>query len=311
MKRVAWGLMILSLIFVFAAESEARKKDTEKEKTGLKEKLSLKSLRKAYEKAEGFYAEKKYTEAAEILRLLITEHPELQDPYVLLGKVYEATGKWELAVSTYRRLKEIDPNCVDAYYGIARTASKIETMLDFAIEACGKLLEFESKNPANMANIYFNLGLLYERVGQTDKAKTAYLKAIQLDDKFAAPRNNLALLYAEAREHLEEARQLANSAIDLDPRNSSYYDTRGFVHYQLKEYRSAIADYRKAMDIDASDQKPEDPGQYYRMSMAYYKYAEQMDPKHPFKARAGQLIRSGNSAVQDKTKSNEELGPEY
>lgn len=305
-KSLAISALMAFIISIGATSGINAKSDEDKPRDGLLRRVRASKVRKAYEKAEYLYTSKKFTESAEILRALITEQPELQDPYILLGKIYEAQGKWGEAVSIYRRLRELDPSCAPAFYGIARAASKISTMVDIAIESCQKLLEFEKNNPPRMAGIYYNMGLLYEQTGRIDNAKTAYLKAIQLDGKFALPRNNLAWLYADARENLDEALQLINFAIELQPKASAFYDTRGFIHYQRKEYQAAIRDFRLAIDLD-----PSNASYFFRMSMAYFKYAEQLSPKHPFKRRAAELLRSGDDAIQDKKKNNETLGPEY
>ena len=307
MKKFLLVLLAALLSFQLATEVAARKKKKEKKtRRGLRRILRGRELRNTYEKAKYLYASKKYTEAADVLRALITAQPDIQDSYILLGKVHEAQGKWGEAVGVYRRLRELDPNCVAAFNGVARAASKIPNMVDVAIEACKKLLEFEKNNAPRLSGIYYNLGMLYEQTGRTNDARPAYMKAIQLDTKFTLPKNNLAWMYAESKENLDEALQIINFAIELEPKSSAFYDTRGYVHYQRKEYRAAIRDYRQAIDVNATK-----PGYFYRISMAYYKYAEQLNPKHPFKARAAELLRSGNRAIKDTTKGNELLGPEY
>ena len=42
-------------------------------------------------------------------------------------------------------------------------------------------------------------------------------------------------------------------AIDLDPNNAKYYNTRGNAYYGLKQYTKAILNYAQAIDLDPNN----------------------------------------------------------
>ena len=70
-----------------------------------------------------------------------------------------------------------------------------------------------------MANLFFNQD-------QLEKAEYYYKKAIQEDGKNGDAYNNLAWLYYVKGENLEEAEQLAEKAIGVQPeKKSCYQDT--------------------------------------------------------------------------------------
>ena len=46
----------------------------------------------------------------------------------------------------------------------------------------------------------------------------------------------------------------ANKVIELDPKNAPAYDTRGHIFEALDRKDEAIADFRKALELDPSDE---------------------------------------------------------
>ncbi len=61
-------------------------------------------------------------------------------------------------------------------------------------EAKDKLNEAIEKEPNN-ANLYFNLGYLYEELNQPEKAEESYRKAVEIDPEYLDANYNLAVYY--------------------------------------------------------------------------------------------------------------------
>jgi tetratricopeptide (TPR) repeat protein len=47
------------------------------------------------------------------------------------------------------------------------------------------------------------------------------------------------------------AMEYLTSAIELDPLNCEFYNSRGYAHYNLREYEKAIADYTEALRLES------------------------------------------------------------
>lgn len=70
---------------------------------------------------------------------------------------------------------------------------------------------------------FFYLGNAHFLKNDWDQAEVYFKKAIEKDAKNAAAHNNLAWLYYQRGENLEQAEALAQKALQLDPSKSSVY----------------------------------------------------------------------------------------
>ena len=94
------------------------------------------------------------------------------------------------------------------------------------------------------------LALIYDRLDSLERVEQLYERAIRLSDSAAVYLNNLAYAYATRSVNLERASTLVNGALERDPRNSSYLDTKGWIEYQLGNYDEAERWLKKALDAD-------------------------------------------------------------
>ena len=69
------------------------------------------------------------------------------------------------------------------------------------------------------AAAYNDLAIAYEHEGQLDKARKAYEKALELDPTYAAAYNDLAIAY-EHEGQLDKARKAYEKAMELAPNNA-------------------------------------------------------------------------------------------
>ena len=110
------------------------------------------------------------------------------------------------------------------------------------------------------------LGIIYDTQKKYDKAKQCYQKALKINPKFAPAANNLAYLYAEKGENIDEALNLAQSAKEQFPDDPHISDTLGWVYYKKNVFTLAIT-YLK----EANEKIPDHSMMRYHLGMAYYK----------------------------------------
>ncbi|MGD9161507.1 MAG: tetratricopeptide repeat protein [Desulfobacteraceae bacterium] len=117
----------------------------------------------------------------------------------------------------------------------------------------------------NSRNIdYFSRGKTCLEKGKTDKAISAFNKAIELNNKGA----EIYLFRGKAytvKNGYEQALNDYNRAIELAPEYAVAYNNRGFLFYKKQEYKRAIDDFRKAIKI-----KPKYYYAYLNRGNAYY-----------------------------------------
>jgi tetratricopeptide (TPR) repeat protein len=91
------------------------------------------------------------------------------------------------------------------------------------------------------------LGQVYEALHRYDDAYRIYETALKVDAKNSLILNNYAYSLSERGVDLDKALKMAKLAVDLDPNNSAYLDTMGWVYFKLGEYKEAESFVKKAL----------------------------------------------------------------
>jgi tetratricopeptide (TPR) repeat protein len=131
-------------------------------------------------------------------------------------------------------------------------------------------------------DLYVNRGIAFEKNGDFNMAKTAYVKALEINSNHAlayfnlhalspklnqthsielldsAIANNTTLPYAYAERgyiYLNKGKYLEalidyKQAIDINPKEADYYLNRGVIYEKLKRFEHAYTDYSIAVQLD-------------------------------------------------------------
>jgi tetratricopeptide (TPR) repeat protein len=164
-----------------------------------------------------------------------------------LGVALAGLGKWDAALTTFRKALEINPDYADGHICV---------------------------------------GNVYMAKGREEEAVACFQKALALNPDSAFAHNNLGTVM-QRREKLEEARAYFEKALALNPGFADAHNNLGNVFHALGELNGALACYRKALEcdpghVDAHNNlgvvlqklgKPEE-------ALAYYRTALKLNPKH-------------------------------
>jgi Flp pilus assembly protein TadD len=121
----------------------------------------------------------------------------------------------------------------------------------------GKLKEAEKKYQWLIQNVsdnprpYNNLGNLYARLGEKEKARTQYEKALQLNPGYLIARLNLAVLSLKHGE-TDEALKWLREGIKEYPDNSALHNGLGICAMRKWDNKEAVRHFQKAIDIEES-----------------------------------------------------------
>jgi len=118
-----------------------------------------------------------------------------------------------------------------------------------------KIITEAVKDPNTTAINWFYHGILSEKDGEIESAETSYRNTLKIDPNHQAARNNLSMLLTTHETNLQEALELAHTAVRHEPRNPSYHDTLAFVQSRIKDYDSAIESIRIAISLDPTNPK--------------------------------------------------------
>lgn len=102
------------------------------------------------------------------------------------------------------------------------------------------------------AVFYFQIGVASEREKQLENAEKYFKKCMEIDPEFAEAMNYLGYTWADNGIRLEEALELIESAVALEPDNPAFLDSLGWVHYRLNSFQEALKFQLKAIEFSSS-----------------------------------------------------------
>ena len=152
--------------------------------------------------------------AIEVLSQLSESHGELIRVHRALGNVLRSEERWEDAVAAYDRAVDLidEPTARDWF-------------------------------------TYYVRGTAHERAGNWPSAEADFRRAMELDDNQPLLLNYLGYSLVEKQTNLDEALELIQKALQLDPESGHITDSLGWVYYRLGRYEDAIAPMERAVEL--------------------------------------------------------------
>jgi tetratricopeptide (TPR) repeat protein len=161
---------------------------------------------------------------------------------IFLAEKNSAAAEQELLRSI-----ELDGSYLPAYSAYANLLVN-QNRSDEAIAQYRKVVE---KRPA--AQAYTMLGILEDGLGRSAEAEQHYRKALEIAPGMPIAANNLAWLLTENNGNLDEALQLATTAVNKNQTIAGYHDTLGEVFLKKGLYSPAVEQFKKAVALDESN----------------------------------------------------------
>lgn len=121
-----------------------------------------------------------------------------------------------------------------------------------AEDAARKAESFASE-PHDNEIAWLLLGAVYERQKEFDKAETEFKKVLDVNPKNAQVLNYYGYMLADRGIRLDEAQDLIQRAVDLEPFNGAYLDSLGWVYYKQNKLDDAEIMLRKAVEHEPHD----------------------------------------------------------
>lgn len=129
------------------------------------------------------------------------------------------------------------------YAGIAAVQLKnYEEALQFLEDGLSLAID----NPQLQAQFHSNLADLHHILKNYAKSDEYFNITLSTDPNNAYALNNYAYYLSERNESLSKAQAMSKKANELQPNESSFEDTYGWILYQLKDYQNALIWLRKS-----------------------------------------------------------------
>ena len=171
-------------------------------------------------------------------------------------------------VNGERRLREVvtlDPSVLPAYELLAQVYLQ-QKRLD---EARKEFEQIAARQPGAVG-AHTMVGMIHTMQNHPDEAEKAYRRALDAGPAAPVAANNLAYMYADRNEKLEEALGLARAAAVHLKDNASVLDTVGWVYYKKGQAELAIPQFESSVQKD-----PQNPLMHFHLGLAYAKVGEQ------------------------------------
>jgi tetratricopeptide (TPR) repeat protein len=241
--------------------------------------------------------------AIEEYRLAIDADPTSEYLTAGLAELYAKTGRIRDAVIEAQDILKRDPNNLEAHKLLGRIylrslgdqeSTSSQNMLKLAIEQYEQIIKLEPDS----VDDHLLLGRLYRLNNDLQKAENEFKTAVKLQPESEEAVTMLAYLYNDEGD-ATRATQVLSSMPDA-ARSAKLYSALGYTYEQQKDYKKAIAAYRRAIELDRdnldairglaqnlmndgqtdaaleqykiiADANPEDAGTYLRMAEIYRK----------------------------------------
>nr|WP_272490697.1 tetratricopeptide repeat protein [Mesobacterium pallidum] len=225
-------------------------------------------------------AESSYT----LLYSRVTEYlrPDHVDAILMNAGLLDEMGQYDLAVATYRKVPRDDPSFHVAELGRAeslRDAGKDEAAIEvleqlardypdqpFVHSTLGDVMRQREDFQAAIAPYdraialyeemdapqwfaYYARSICLERVGDWDKAKAGFERALTLNPEQPQVLNYLGYSMVEKHEDLDRALGLIERAVIARPDSGYIVDSLGWVNYRLGRYDEAIVHMERAAEL--------------------------------------------------------------
>lgn len=154
------------------------------------------------------------------------------------------SGNMEQAIVLFSKAIENNEKTAESY--MYRGASK--TYLRQYVEAL-KDIQFSISLDSSNYKPYFYYGRVYFDQGFFSTAIKYYNKALKKNNKDADIYDDRAIANSYEKNY-KSAIADEDTAILLNPKNSTYYVNRGFIKLNIKDYNGAINDFNVAQKID-------------------------------------------------------------
>jgi len=213
-----------------------------------------------------------------LLEMSVFICPEMDISKYTLAEIYSLENSNNVA------LKKLDTIKDDSFFFLASILKKLSINKSIKMEKDYKKLLFENMNiyPDNeyllyeVANYYklnkqYNkslrtyekiinnfgennrLNFLYasnlDKVGEWNKAKNLFFKILNDNPNDTYTLNYISYTLSLSDKDLDNANNLINKALSMDPENGYFLDTKGWVEYKRKNFKDAVFYLEKAVSI--------------------------------------------------------------
>lgn len=192
----------------------------------------------------GIYDSYQYNRAVEHALKVLEEDSKNFDALLTVSTSYHRLGKVKEATRYVEETAELYPNSAESWSRLASLAIEGKDP-NKTMNLMVKAVQLEPRHSGNL----YNLGWLFDQLGDVPRAIDLYERAIQASPLSFEAMNNLALIY-EQTGRPERAFDLLARAIRVDPEIEVGYFNLGNHYVRQRDWKQALASYDRVLQIN-------------------------------------------------------------
>jgi arylsulfatase A-like enzyme/Flp pilus assembly protein TadD len=218
-----------------------------------------------FEEAQDLYFRGDAEKSIALLRELLRERPDFDNPYLFLVTVYEKQRRLADAEAVLKTGVEANPRNykLAIEYGIVLAERGRNDEAIGVLQKASGMIDWDPE-------LWNYLGVAYWNKGDLDNAVTAYEHALSLDPKYAVVLSNLGTVHASLAMKKKDGAALRRAmdyfkrAIECDPRDPAAYNGLGAAYRMLGDVDAAISCWGQAVALE-----PDHRFALYNLGTAY------------------------------------------
>ena len=211
-------------------------------------------------KVQQYIDQQDYSRALTILDMLFIENRHDVHLNLLLAEIHLSIQQFRESNRYYSIANKIDPDNSQALYGLGKTAY-LQGKRELAISYLKETLE----NEVYQADVFNDLGTIYEEMGQISEAERYFENSIRIKPDFILPVINLSGLLANKQQY-QEALGRIEHYLKSNPPDDRLVVNQGIILEQLGSYEEAIGAFSIAINLN-----PENLAAYFDRAFCYLK----------------------------------------
>ena len=219
-----------------------------------------------FEQAQELYFRGQAEQSIALLRELVRDRPDFDNPYLFLVTVYEKQGRLTEAEAVLKTGSAANPRNykLAIEYGIVLAELGRNDEAIAVLDKAAGMIDWDPE-------LWNYLGVAYWNKGDLGQAVTAYERALALDPRYAVVLSNLGTAQTALAMRTKDAAALRRAvdsfkrALESDPRDASAYNGLGAAYRLLGDVDASIFCFEQAVAIE-----PEHKFALYNLATAYF-----------------------------------------
>ncbi len=239
-------------------------------------------------------------EAIAMLSAIGPSSPYYEQSRIEIAGALNALGRSDEAISVLRKAARREKSSYDARLALSGLVASRGKHRE-AVKILDNLLaDVSVKQASSDWRLYLSRAASLMEIGDWPRAESDLKHAVELAPEEATALNYLGYSWAERGENLDEAFDLIEKAVSLDPNSGPIIDSLGWAHYQLGQYDQAVGHLEQAAALEPGDPTITDHlGDIYwrlgRRLEAQYQWRRvlELEPNEDLKAAVEEKLENG------------------